>query len=151
MNIHALNTTQGEPQPAGAALAEAAPTSPTTAPTPEAPAPRFEIEGRVNRPAELRVSPGGGYAHLIVTLAQPKRNGRLDPPITATYSATADELPAMEALSWRLLPGTTARLIGYGMDFNADRKALKLNNCLSIRELRAGGEVGLSVGRRGAA
>lgn len=123
---------------------------PSIAPAADAVMPRIEITGRLRAPAELRVSPGGGFAHLVVQLVQPAQDGRPGMPITARYSAPADELPAMEALSFRLLAGTSARVTGYGMHFNADRRTLKLSKCIAIRELpraSGGGVDGLVVTR----
>jgi hypothetical protein len=98
---------------------------------------RIALCGQLRRRAELRLSPDGRHAHLVVDLAQPARGGQARPPIVAIRHGSAADVPAFEALARQLAPGVLVLVICRGMDWDAQRHELRAWRCDRIRPIPA--------------
>jgi hypothetical protein len=98
---------------------------------------RMALVGQVRRRAELRLSPDGQHAHLVIELAQPPHAGHSRPPITAVRHGSAADVPAFEALAASLTPGTLALITCRGMDWDQQRHELRAWRCDRVKAIPA--------------
>ncbi len=96
---------------------------------PAVPEVKFSLVGQVQRHAEVRVSPDGRHAHLIVQVVQPPHAGHSRLPITAVYHAHEHQVLDLQQLAARLLPGTLVLLVCRGLDVDAQRGELRAWRC----------------------
>lgn len=106
-------------------------------PPPEVLEVRCAMVGQMRRQAELRLSPDGQHAQLVIDMAQPAHGGHSRPPLVAVYHAGAAEVPTLEATARQLAPGTLALVMCRGFDYDYQRHEVRALKCDRIKPIPA--------------
>lgn len=123
-----------------AATQERAPVQPTLASIPEAaavPEARSAMVGQLQRQAEVRITPDGQHAHLVVHIVQPRHGGVEGLPFVCVHSAHHADVMALEALAHELHAGSLALVIYRGLDFDFHTRTLRTRHCDRITAIAA--------------
>jgi hypothetical protein len=90
---------------------------------------RNAMVGQLQRHAEVRITPDGQHAHLVVQIVQPRHNGVEGLPYVCMYTAHHGDVVALEAFAQRLHAGSLALVIYRGLDFDFHTRTLRTRHC----------------------
>lgn len=97
---------------------------------------RMALVGQARRRAELRVSPDGQHAWLVVELAQPSSSSHTRPPFHAALHGTS--VPEMQAKAERIRLGVLVLVTCRGLEWDHTHQLLRAWRCDAITPIPAG-------------
>lgn len=108
------------------------PVQPMLAGIPEAPLVpeiRSSMVGQLQRHAEVRITPDGLHAHLVVQVVQPRHRGVEGLPFVCVYTQHQGDLVALQARAALMTTGSLVMVLYRGLDFDAHARTLRTRRC----------------------
>ncbi len=109
-----------------------APVQPMLAGIPEAPLLpeiRSSMIGQLQRHAEVRITPDGEHAHLVVQIVQPRHRGVEGLPFVCVYTEHHGDMVALQARAAQMATGSLVLVLYRGLDFDAQARTLRTRRC----------------------
>lgn len=117
-----------------------APVQPMLVGIPEAPIVpeiRSSMIGQLQRHAEVRITPDGEHAHLVVQVVQPRHRGVEGLPFVCVYTQHQGDLVALQARAALMTTGSLVLVLYRGLDFDAQARTLRTRRCDHISLISA--------------
>ena len=91
---------------------------------PHVPEIRSSRVGQLQRHAEVRITPDGEHAHLVVQIVQPRHGGVEGLPFVCVYSVHHGDVVALEARAALMTTGSLVLVMYRGLDFDPHARTL---------------------------